>query len=102
MKLTPRQEIIVWMSNSHPSKRLRRFGTVIYVSFKMNYAIMYLDQANLKSQIKVIEKLSFVTKIELSPRQDLETDFDDKIGNVASLLIPEEQDKRITDDRGND
>ncbi|UQS82737.1 YlbG family protein [Bombilactobacillus folatiphilus] len=93
MKLIPRQEVIVWMNNSHPSKKLRRFGTVIYVSFKMNYAIMYLDQAKLKQQVEQIARLSFVSKVELSPRQDLETYFDDKIGQVANLIPPELQSK---------
>ncbi|MCO6542813.1 MAG: YlbG family protein [Lactobacillus sp.] len=75
MDITSRQEIIVWLSNGHLSKKLRRFGTVIYVSFKMKYLIMYVNSDQLTEKITQISKLSFVKKVEISPRQDLKTDY---------------------------
>ncbi|UQS83760.1 YlbG family protein [Bombilactobacillus thymidiniphilus] len=83
MEFTERQEVIVWLSHSRLSKRLRKFGTIIYVSFQMNYVIMYLDKAQLTTKMKHLEELSFVTSVEISPRLELETNFEGKMGSLA-------------------
>ncbi|RHW46907.1 DUF2129 domain-containing protein [Bombilactobacillus bombi] len=84
MDITSRQEIIVWLSNGHLSKKLRRFGTVIYVSFKMKYLIMYVNSDQLTEKITQISKLSFVKKVEISPRQDLKTDYHEDNTNEST------------------
>ncbi|WP_181189619.1 YlbG family protein [Bombilactobacillus bombi] len=75
MEFIPRQELIVWLTNGRLSKKLRRFGTIIYVSFRMNYVILYVNTAQTEEKIAQISKLSFVKQVEISHRQDLRTDY---------------------------
>ncbi|NVY95710.1 YlbG family protein [Lactobacillus sp. DCY120] len=92
MEITSRQELIVWLSNCRLSKKLRRFGTVIYVSFKMNYVILYVDQADLETTVAQIQALKFVTEVQLSPRQELLTNFDGATSSLLSKIQSDEAD----------
>lgn len=86
MELTTRQEIIIWLKNGRLCKKLRRFGTIIYVSFKMKYVIMYVNSEQAEEKIAQIADLAFVQNVELSPRQNLKTDYSEKrISNLYNL-----------------
>ena len=86
MELTARQEIIIWLTNGRLCKKLRRFGTIIYVSFKMKYVIMYVNSAQAKEKIAQIAQLDFVKDVKLSPRQDLKTDYsEEQIANLHNI-----------------
>ena len=86
MELMARQEIIIWLTNGRLCKKLRRFGTIIYVSFKMKYVIMYVNSAQAEEKMVQIAQLDFVKDVELSPRQDLKTDYsEEQIVNLHNI-----------------
>lgn len=79
-KITERQEIIVKLKNGHLNKRLRQFGTIIYVSRKMKYAILYVNADDADKKLAKLQGQSFVVHAEKSPRKTLTTQYESEIG----------------------
>lgn len=70
-----RKCLIVWISDVKGARALEKYGSLHYVSKKMKYAVLYIDadqEAAVSAQLK---KLPFVKKIELSPRDEIKTEY---------------------------
>ncbi len=67
--------LAVWIKNSRVAKNLRKFGTIHYVSKRLNYVSMYVDANEIEDTIKTLEKLHFVTKVERSHRHEIPTEY---------------------------
>ncbi|MGM8364243.1 YlbG family protein [Virgibacillus sp. W0181] len=78
-----RQGMIVWFQHRKNIKQIRRHGHLIYVSKKMKYALIYVNQ----DQLEVIEnnllKLPFVSKVDRSYKPFVETNFENAIPDKA-------------------
>lgn len=70
-----RQALIVWMYSNKKVKQLQKYGFVYYVSRKMKYAIVYTDIEEADHIQKNLEKLHFVRRVDVSPRQAMATDY---------------------------
>ncbi|MEY8369937.1 YlbG family protein [Aerococcaceae bacterium 50-4] len=70
-----RQELIVWMYSNKKVKQLQKYGFVYYVSWKMKYAVLYTDMSEADHIQKNLEKLHFVRQVDVSPRQEMATDY---------------------------
>lgn len=75
-----RKGIIVWMYSLRGQKALKNFGSIYYVSKKMKYAVMYVDKKDLDDIVKKVSKMRFVKKVELSFRDEVDMNFEAKIG----------------------
>lgn len=80
---THRRGLVVWVYSLKQLKNLRKFGLVHYVSRKMKYVIMYLNEDNYEQTEERIKKLHFVRNVERSYRPDIEMNFAEKIGKKA-------------------
>lgn len=80
LEITPRRGIIVWMYSLKQVRNLRRYGSVLYVSKKMKYVVVYLNETDLETSIPKIERLHFVRQVDYSYRPDIEMNFAEKIG----------------------
>lgn len=78
-----RQGIIVWFQHRKNIRHIRRFGHLVYVSKRMRYAVLYVDQAELDSVIEDISKLSYVSKVDVSYKPFLKTDYENAIPDKA-------------------
>ncbi|WP_202076888.1 YlbG family protein [Caldalkalibacillus salinus] len=67
--------LAVWLNNTKMARHLRRFGNVHYVSRKMRYAVVYVDQADLDHKVQKIEQFNFVKKVERSYKHELKTEY---------------------------
>lgn len=81
MIITPRRSIIVWLYNLKNLNSLKQFGKIDYVSKKMKYVIVYMNESDVETSLKRIKKLHFVRDIEISYRPDIVMDFDNRLGN---------------------
>jgi uncharacterized protein YlbG (UPF0298 family) len=63
--------VAVWVKNTRAAKSLRKFGTIHYISKRLNYVSMYVDADGIDETIRTMEKLHFVTKIERSHRHEI-------------------------------
>ncbi|KRN33615.1 YlbG family protein [Weissella halotolerans] len=70
---TKRRALIVYLKNPRQAKQLRRFGIVNYVSTKMKYASIYMNEADITTKKTVIERLSFVDHVIESQWPDVDT-----------------------------
>ena len=55
-----RQGLVVWVYSLKQLKTLRRYGTIMYVSRRMKYVYLYLDQDELAQTSAKLSKLRFV------------------------------------------
>lgn len=71
-----RQGLIVWFKHRRNIRQLKRFGHLLYVSMKMRYAVIYVDQDTIESIEKRLANYSFVKKIERSYRPFVATTYE--------------------------
>ncbi|GAA0364353.1 YlbG family protein [Bacillus horti] len=67
--------LAVWLNNIKMARHLRRFGNVHYISRKMRYAIMYVDEPTIEDTLQKLEQFNFVKKIDRSYRHELKTEY---------------------------
>ncbi|EOD6233095.1 YlbG family protein [Enterococcus hirae] len=79
-QLTKRRGLIVWVYSLKQLKNLKKFGLLHYVSRKMKYVVLYLNEDTFEQTAERINKLHFVRKVERSYCPDVEMNFADKIG----------------------
>jgi|GEM_PF-1982470 len=71
--ITPRRSVIVHLKNVRQARQLRRFGVVNYISEKLHYAVIYMDETDIPTKTALIERLGFVSSVELSHWPDVDT-----------------------------
>ncbi len=71
----PRQGVIVYLYRLRNSRQLRKFGQIQYISKKMKYVVLYMDQANVEGNIERLKKLKFVKHVEPSVRPFLRVEY---------------------------
>lgn len=81
LELVPRRGLIVWVYSLKQLKNLRRFGYVHYVSKKMKYVVLYVDDIDVETTVEKISKQFFVRSVEMSMRPDINMNFDNRLGN---------------------
>ena len=59
-EIQKRRGLIVWVYSLRQLKNLRRFGFVHYVSRKMKYVVMYLNEEDYEMKKNKIEQFHFV------------------------------------------
>lgn len=69
---TSRRSLIVHLRSMRAVRSVRRYGNLIYVSCKMHYLILYVDQDEIDSVEEKIKKLRNVEKVEQSAWPDLD------------------------------
>ncbi|EPH95269.1 MULTISPECIES: YlbG family protein [unclassified Enterococcus] len=84
-ELTKRRGLIVWVYSLKQLKNLKKFGLLHYVSRKMKYVILYLNEETFEQTEERIKKLHFVRNVQRSYRPDIEMNFADKIGKKEVL-----------------
>jgi uncharacterized protein YlbG (UPF0298 family) len=67
--------LAVWIKHPRLAKNLRRFGTVHFVSKRLQYVSMYVDANELDDTIRTLEKMHFVLKVEKSYRHEIPTEY---------------------------
>ncbi|MCD2255264.1 YlbG family protein [Agrilactobacillus fermenti] len=104
-QIKPRVGVIVWLYNLHHVKQLRRYGMIYYTSKRMKYVVLYVDQIQADAVKTMIEKLNFVRKVELSHRGELNTEFGERLDQLAEQseqAIPDVENYRKYKKRSND
>lgn len=77
--ITERAGLIVWLNDLKPAKNLERFGSLHYISKKMQYAVLYTHAEKLEETIRNLGRLPYVKKVERSYRNEIKTEYDSNI-----------------------
>ena len=75
LAVTKRVGLMVWVYSLKQIRALRHYGTVMYVSKKMKYVYLYLDQDQVADTQAKLQKLRFVKSTEVSMRPELATEY---------------------------
>ncbi|MCH4169198.1 MAG: YlbG family protein [Streptococcaceae bacterium] len=78
--INQRRLIAIYFYNPRFLKNLKRFGEVFYISRKLKYALMYVNESDIEAIVPQIQKLHFVREVIKSYRPDIEMNFADRIG----------------------
>lgn len=71
-----RQGLIVWFQHNRNIKQIKRHGHLIYVSKKLKYAVIYVDQTDIESIENRLLKYPFISKVERSHKPFIRTAFE--------------------------
>jgi len=80
-----RQGLIVWYEHRRNIKHIKRFGNIIYVSRKMRYAVVYVNQTEIEEKMESLSKLPFIKKVDKSHKPFLKTDFENARPDKAKI-----------------
>ncbi|HJE15366.1 MAG TPA: YlbG family protein [Lapidilactobacillus dextrinicus] len=78
-----RVSLSIWVYSLKQIRQLRRYGMIYYVSKRMKYVVMYIDEKQLDSTVKTLNNLRFVKKVEVSPRQQINMNLGAKLDEEA-------------------
>ena len=67
-EITKRRGLIVWVYSLKQLKNLKKFGLLHYVSRRMKYVVLYLNEETFEETEERIRKLHFVRNVERSDR----------------------------------
>ncbi|MDM8266721.1 YlbG family protein [Limosilactobacillus pontis] len=76
-KLTARRALVVYINGNRVVRTLRHYGIVRYVSRRMHYVILYVDQDQIEQLKAKIGHLRAVRSVEESARPDLDPTLTD-------------------------
>lgn len=75
--LRPRRSLMIYVNSLKPVKSLRRYGRIHYVSRKMRYVILYIDEKDVATTTEKLKKLRNVKKIVPSHWPDIDPELTD-------------------------
>lgn len=78
-----RQGIIIWFQHKKNLKHIKRYGHLIYVSKKLRYAVLYINQDELDETMEELLRFPFISKVIPSYRPFLKTDFENALPDKA-------------------
>ncbi|MDO4670677.1 MAG: YlbG family protein [Aerococcus sp.] len=70
-----RQELIVWLHSTKKTYQLKKYGYIYHISWRMKYAVMYVDHDKMQATIAELKQLKNVRKVEISANQEINMDF---------------------------
>lgn len=76
-KLTARRALIVYINGNRVIRTLRHYGMVRYVSRRMHYVVLYVEQDQVTAVTDRLKKLRAVRRVEQSYRPDLDPTLTD-------------------------
>lgn len=71
-----RQGIIVWFQHMKNIKQLKKHGHLLYVSKKLKYAVIYVDQSEIEDVEHKLLKYSFVSRVDRSYKPFVRTNYE--------------------------
>ncbi|HBF75459.1 MAG TPA: DUF2129 domain-containing protein [Lactobacillus sp.] len=71
MDIQSRTNLVVYVSSLRQVRQLKRYGHLEYVSKRMRYAVIYVNEDEAKETIGRLKQLRFVKRIIESPRNEL-------------------------------
>lgn len=68
--------LIVWLYTPKYINKLKQYGMLHYVSRKLKYAVLYVDDNSIESTQEKLKKLHFVRSVEISYYNELTYEYD--------------------------
>jgi uncharacterized protein YlbG (UPF0298 family) len=78
---TERCGLIIWVNDLKPVKNLERYGTIHYISKKMQYVVMYVHANVLDEIVRNVQNLPYVKNVERSYRTEIKTEYNSNMAD---------------------
>ena len=91
MEQVERRAIIVWLYTLKPIKQLKRFGNIHYISKRLKYIYLYVNEDEVESVMDKVSKFHCVRKVEVSPRHEVRMDFKQILQELREEIEKEKQ-----------
>ncbi|QIL50688.1 YlbG family protein [Weissella coleopterorum] len=98
LEIKARRSVIVYLNNVKQAKQLRRFGVIEYISDKLKYAVIYMDEADIDKKQLLISRLGFVKSVEVSNWPEVDSTVGGNQDVVAFTVDEFELDDLVVDD----
>ena len=92
-----RRGIIVCVYSLKQLKTLKRYGLVHFVSRKMKYVVLYVNEETVEEVEEKLQTLHFVRQVERSYRPDIEMNFADRIGTKAAYQVKDDDELDVVE-----
>ena len=76
-KIQPRRALYVYLKINGMCRNLKKFGKITYVSRRMGFVMLYVNDEDIAAQIDKIKQYKFVRDVLSSPRPDIDPDLGD-------------------------
>ncbi|MGM1049940.1 Uncharacterized protein YlbG, UPF0298 family [Paenibacillus uliginis N3/975] len=86
--LAERTGYIIWVSDVKAARNLEKYGSVHYISRRMQYVVMYVNADRADETVKNIRRLSYVRKIERSYRNEIKTEYSSNVPDKTKFFGP--------------
>ncbi|WP_339061636.1 YlbG family protein [Tepidibacillus marianensis] len=74
-----RAGLVIWVNDLRAARNLERTGNIHFISRRLKYVVMYINERDLRKTISYLERLPFVQKVERSYRSEIiHMDFSQK------------------------
>ncbi|MFC6274631.1 YlbG family protein [Levilactobacillus tangyuanensis] len=89
-EMQERQSLVVYTYSLKQTRQLKRYGTVMYVSKKMRYVVLYVNRDAVPALTEQLSHLRFVKRVVASKRPDIRETFN---GVAEDLQTPDLKDE---------
>ena len=86
--LAERTGYIIWVSDVKAARNLEKYGSVHYISRRMQYVVMYVNADRADETVRNIRRLSYVRKIERSYRNEIKTEYSSNEPDKTNFFGP--------------
>lgn len=97
-EMKKRRALYVYMRGLKQVNQLKKFGEIAYISNKMNYVALYVNEESVADLVEKLKKYRFVKTVKQSERPDIDPD----LGDLHDDVFFEEYDQEQAGQRENE
>ena len=90
---TDRTSLIIQLKNKKQVKQLKKFGDLHYISKRMNYAVIYVDQDEVEQKKAQLENENYVKKVSISPKGSFPLEYDGLLAEMQKEINADKKEK---------
>lgn len=79
----------MWLHSTKKTYQLKKYGYIYHISWRMKYAIMYVDSDQAEETMAQLTRLKNVKRVERSVNQDVNMDFSVALDAEAERIAVE-------------
>lgn len=70
---------IIWFSDWKAARGLEKYGTLHYLSKRMQYAVLYMNADTAEEAVRNLQRLPYVRRVERSYRSEIRTEYEKSV-----------------------
>lgn len=90
--------LVIWLYTPKYVNKLKNYGLLHYVSRKLNYAVLYVDEQEVEKTMNHLQSLHFVREIERSYQTEMPYTYDgllEELDKKAQAVNKEKEEQSI-------